>query len=338
MLGAQDPEGGLAVGRGDDRLVRVRGDLAGRGAVHLAVHADDAAERGDRIGLEGVAVRLDELVVRGQADRVRVLDDRDRRRRVVAGDPIRRIEVHEVVEARQVARDPGRVGERAAAVRRLAVERRALVRVLAVAQVVHLLEDDREAARERVAGDLVEVGGDLGVIRGDRAERLGRQLGPRLGADLAHLADLVGDPGVVGRIGDGRDPGRVPGRRAEQRRAADIDHLDRLVEADELDADGRRERLDVDDDEVDEADALGLQLRELGRHVAAREDPGVDGVVEGLDLPADGGAAGGQVRDGRDLDAFTDQVLAGPIGREELDLQRAQVAGHGRDPIPVGHG
>ena len=61
----------------------------------------------------------------------------------------------------------------------------------------------------------------------------------------------------MGRIRDGRDAGGIAGRRPEQRGPADVDHLDRLVEADELDADGGRERLDVDDDQVDQADALG---------------------------------------------------------------------------------
>ena len=158
------------------------------------------------------------------------------------------------------------------------------------------------------------------------------------GRHLAHLADLVGDARVVRRVGDGGDTGRVARRGPEQRRAADVDHLDRLVEADELDADRRRERLDVDDDQVDEPDPLGFQLLELGRHVAARQDPGIDRVVEGLDLAADRGAAGGQVRDGGDIDPLADEVLARPVGREELDLQRAQVPGHGRDPVPVGHG
>ena len=116
--------------------------------------ADDPAERGDRIGLERVPVGLDELVVRGEPDRVGVLDDGDRRRRVVAGDPVRRVEVEQVVERRPVALELGRVGERAAAVRGLAVERRALVRVLAVAQVVHLLEDHREPARERCCPEI----------------------------------------------------------------------------------------------------------------------------------------------------------------------------------------
>ena len=127
-------------------------------------------------------------------------------------------------------------------------------------------------------GDLVEVGRDLGVVRGDRAERLGRELGARLGADVAELAQLVDDRGVVRRVGDRRDARRVPRGGAQQGRAADVDHLDRLVEPDELGADLGRERLDVDDDEVDRADALCLELLELLGDVAPREDPGVDRV------------------------------------------------------------
>jgi hypothetical protein len=77
-----------------------------------------------------VPVGLDQLVVRRQPDRVGVLDDGDRRGRVVPGDPVRGVEVEQVVERRHLALEPRRVGERAAAVGGLAVERRALVRVL----------------------------------------------------------------------------------------------------------------------------------------------------------------------------------------------------------------
>jgi hypothetical protein len=45
----------VAVRRGDDRLVGVRGDLAGGRPVQLAVDPDDPAERRDRVGLERVA-------------------------------------------------------------------------------------------------------------------------------------------------------------------------------------------------------------------------------------------------------------------------------------------
>ena len=85
------------------------------------------------------------------------------------------------------------------------------------------------------------------------------------GADVAELAQLRDDPLVLRRVRGGRDPGRVARGRAEQRRPADVDHLDRLVEPDELDADRRRERLDVDDDEVDRDDALRLELGHLAR-------------------------------------------------------------------------
>ena len=150
-LAAQDPDRRLAEAGRHDRLVRVGRDLARRRPVELAIDPDDPAERGDRVGLEGVAVGLDELVVRGEPDRIGVLDDGDRGGRVVAGDPVRGVEVEQVVERRHLALQPRRVGERPAAVRRLAVERGVLVRVLPVAQVVDLLEDERQVARERVA-------------------------------------------------------------------------------------------------------------------------------------------------------------------------------------------
>ena len=51
----------------------------------------------------------------------------------------------------------------------------------------------------------------------------------------AALAELGDEPA---RSGSGSataaDAGRVAGGRAEERRAADVDHLDRLVDADEL--------------------------------------------------------------------------------------------------------
>ena len=221
--------------------------------------------------------------------------------------------------------------------RRLAVERGPLVRVLAVAQVIHLLEDEREMAREGVARDLVEVGRDLGVVGGHRAERLGRQLRARLRADRAELAQLRDDERVVRRVRDRRDARRIARRRAEQRRAADVDHLDRLVEADDLDADRRRERLDVDDDEVDETDPLGAQLLELGRDVAPGEDPGVDRVVERLDLATDIGLALGQLRDGRDGDALAGEVLARAVRGEHLDLEIEEVPRERDDAISIRH-
>ena len=49
---------------------------------------------------------------------------------------------------------------------RLAVEGGALGRVLAVAKVVDLLEDQRQAPGKGVAGGVGQVGRDLGVVGG----------------------------------------------------------------------------------------------------------------------------------------------------------------------------
>src|SRR3954470_13948398 len=113
---------------------------------------------------------------------------------------------------------------------RLAVERRPLVGVLAIAQVVDLLEHDRETLRERRVRDLVEVGRDLGVVRGDDPERVRCELGPELGTERVMALELGEQTGIVLRAADRGHAGAVPGRRAEERRAADVDHLDRLVD------------------------------------------------------------------------------------------------------------
>ena len=266
-----------------------------------------------------------------------MLDDGHRRGREVVGHPVGRIEVEQVVERRRRPGELRGVGQRRAAMGRLAVEGGALVRVLAVAQVRDSLEDHRQALREDVAGDLVEVGGDLGVVGGHGAERLGGQPGTRLGGHVAVLAQLLEDRLVVRRVGDRGDPGRVAGGGAEERRTADVDHLDGLVDADEAGADLGRERRDVDDDDLDRADAVLGQLLELLGLVAAGEDAGVDGRMEGLDLAADEGRDVGQVTDSADLDALAGEVLAGPVGRVDLDPELDEAAREAADAVPIGY-
>ena len=123
----------------------------------------------------------------------------------------------------------------------------------------------------------------------------------------------------------------------EQGHPADVDHLDHLGQGDLPGADLRREGLDVDDDDVDRADALGGQLLELGRVVAAGQDPGVDGRMEGLDLAADEGRDVGQVRDGADLDAILGQVVAGAVGRVDLDTEGLQLSRERADTVTTRH-
>ena len=188
-----------------------------------------------------------------------------------------------------------------------------------------------------VPGDLVDVGGDLGVVGGDHPERLGGQLLAQLAGQDAELAQLAGHPAVVGRIGDRGDGRVVPGGGSEQGHPADVDHLDHVGQGDLAGADLGRERLDVDDHDVDRADAVGGQLLELGWIVAAGEDPGVDSWMERLDLAADERRDVGQVGDRADLDAVLGQVVAGAVGREDLDAEGEQLPREGADAIAAGH-
>ena len=141
----------------------------------------------------------------------------------------------------------------------------------------------------------------------------------------------------MGRIGDRGHGGVVAGGRAEEGHAADVDHLDHLGQGHLPGADLGRERLDVDDHDVDRADALGGQLLELGGVVAAGQDPGVDGRVEGLDLAADEGRDVGQVRDGVDLDAVLGEVVAGAVGGVDLDPEGLQLSRERADAVATRH-
>ena len=102
-------------------------------------------------------------------------------------------------------------------------------------------------------------------------------------------------------------------------------------------ADLGRERLDVDDDEVEQADAVLDQLLELLGDVAPREDAGVDRRVERPHLAADERRHRGQVGDGRDVDAVRGEMLARAVGREQLDAQPLEIPRESGQPVAIGH-
>ena len=83
--------------------------------------------------------------------------------------------------------------------RGLAVERGLLLRIFAVAQVAHLLDDDGEAVGKAHAGDVVEVRGDLRVIGGDVGQRVGGESLPKLRRQRSHLTQLADELLVMSR-------------------------------------------------------------------------------------------------------------------------------------------
>ncbi len=93
---------------------------------------------------------------------------------------------------------------------------------------------------------------------------------------------------------------------------------------------------DVDDDDVDEPDAMLRQALEVGGHVAAGEDAGVDLGMERLDLAADDRWCRGQGADGVDLHAIRRERLTGAVGGEHLDPLVEQVTSEVGDPGAIG--
>ena len=157
------------VGRHD--LDEVLQDERGERAVHAAADRDDAAERRERVARERAAEGLGDGVADGRAARVVVLDDDGGRAVEVARERDGGVEVEQVVEGELLALEHLEADDRVRRRVGLPVERRALVRVLAVAQRAHALEGEHEALGKdvvrRVAGG--QVPGDRAVVgRGAR--------------------------------------------------------------------------------------------------------------------------------------------------------------------------
>ena len=74
-------------------------------------------------------------------------------------------------------------------------------------------------------------------------------------------------------------------RGAQERRAADVDHVDRFVVTDVRPGDGLGERIEVDADEIERLDPVLVERCHVLGDVAADEDPGVDARVERLHAP-----------------------------------------------------
>ena len=203
---------------------------------------------------------LEERRALGGAARVRVLDDDAGRAAQRSPEGRRRRGVQDVVVRQRLALERRRIGRERAVLEAVpgpSVAGGRLVRVLAVAQGVDLLEGDRQAVRDtgrlragrpgssgqRDAGRRHPAGqdlGDPGVVGRGVAEGLDGQRRSEAVVDRAAVVDGAQDRVVARRRRDDRDVGVVLGGRADHRRAADVDLLDERIEGDARALRGRR--------------------------------------------------------------------------------------------------
>ena len=213
----------------------------------------------------------------------------------------------------------------------LAVVGRSLMRVLAVGEVGHLLERERQLLGELL--HLAEPVRDRRLVRGRRRERGAGELAPRVERDFAVLAQLAEhDVVLVGRR-DGDDVREVLRRGAQHRRPADVDHLDHLGLGRAAPSGDRRERIEADADEVDGLDVVLGERRRVFRQVAPRENPGVDARVQRLDAAAEHLGRLGHLLDPRHVEALLLQERRGAARRDELPAEVGQATREVVDPV-----
>ncbi len=307
---------GVDLGRDDDFDELLFDDDARGVAVERAVEGDDAAKGRLRIGAVGAPVGVEQAVAERDAAGVGVLDDHAGRRVELLDALERGVGVGDVVERQRLALQL--LGGRDARLGGIAldVEGRRLVRVLAVTHRLRVAKLQVQRARECPLGfglhEAAEIVGDCTVVVRGVLEGLDREREARRVADAAGGFEFVEQPRIVGGVDDDGDRGVVLGRGAHHRRAADVDVLDRILEAAIGIGDGLLERVEVDDDQVDRLDAVLAHHRVV--FAAAPEDAAVDFRMQCLDAAGHHLREAGVVGNLGDLDAVVGEQPRGAAG------------------------
>ena len=165
---------------------------------------------------------------------------------------------------------------------------------------------------------------DRGVVRRGVRERLAHQIEAK--ADARRVVDRLQQPRVIRRIDDDQHAAEILGGRAHERRTADVDLLDERVERRR--GIGRRlhERIQVHDDDVDEADAKARQGGEIVGTVAARENAAVQRRMQRLHAAVHHFREPGEIRHACHGEAGVGQRPRRAAGRHELVAARGEPA------------
>ena len=134
----------------------------------------------------------------------------------------------------------------------------------------------------------------------------------------------VDDARVVVRVDHGRGVAVVFGGGAQQRRAADVDVLNRLLQPAFRLGHGFLERIQVDRDQVDARDVVRLQRRVVD--AAPRQQAGVNFRVQGFDPAVQQFREAGVVGHFHDRDAALAQLPGGAAGGEDFHAEARQRA------------
>ena len=212
-----------------------------------------------------------------------MLDDHAGRVLELAHALDRGVRVRDVVVGEFLALQLPRRRDRSARGQGIRVERRGLMRVLAIAQVLLLAESSREGIREfGVALLQPQPAGNQRIVLGGVAKGLRRKPAAGCLGDVS-AAQLRECARVVRRVDEHGDARVVLGGGAQHRRTSHVDVLDCVLVATVRARDGLRERVEIDDEDVDRLDALFAHDGIVGSRAA--EQGAVHFRVQGLHAP-----------------------------------------------------
>ena len=279
-----------------------------------------------------------------------MLDDDARRGRVIRPERLDAfpggIGIGDVVVRQLLALQLNRGDQRAGSRVEVAVERRALVGVLAVAQVLQLDESAVALRRIFAARGLAfdgqrerrQVVADRRVVVGDAVESRDGQRKPGAALDGSVRLQLGQHAGVLRGVGQHRHVLPVLGRRAHHGRPADVDVFDRVFKrATGL---GHRglERVQVDHQQIDGVDAVLDKRRAVLVQIAPRKQAAVDLRVQRLHTAVEHLGESGVIGHLGDRQAAVGQQLGGASGGQQLNALGDQTSGEFNDAGLVGYG
>ena len=168
--------------------------------------------------------------------------------------------------------------------------------------------------------------GDRGVVRGHVGKRLGGKPRPGGRAHRPRLLDLRQNLAVLGgRHDDGHRAAVLRGG-PDHGGPTDVDVLDHRLPVG-AGGDGGGERVEADNHQVDRRVAVLLQGPHVLREIAAGEDAGVDGRMEGLDPAVQHLGCAGDLADLAHRDTGIREGLGGATGGDQLHPGLVETAG-----------
>ena len=202
---------------------------------------------------------------------------------------------------------------------RQAVERRRLMRILAIAERLTPFGGDHQPRREQLAQRAADPARHHAVIGRGVPEGAGRHAGAELCRDGAAAGlEFAEKLEIVRRIGDHGHAVMGLRGRPDHRRAADVDALDQRIGIRALGEAGL-ERVEVDDDQIDHLDAMRLERRPILRDMAPGEQAAMDGRMQGLHPAVQDLREAGDLGDLGDRHAGIPDGLRRSAGRDHLD-------------------